>query len=117
MALGTDFLLTLTGDVDMTNGGSTQVVSISQAIQKKFRLIKDEWFADLSAGVPYYEEVWVKDPEIAHLEQIFKSTALELAEVKSVISMTLDYNKTTRTLLVRFEVDTIEGVISDSVEI
>lgn len=117
MALGTDFLLDDTGDIDMTNGASTQAVSVIQTVAKALRLIKGEWFADQSVGVPYFEDVWVKNPVMEHLEQVFKTAILEIEEVNTVLSLDLDYNADTRTLTVTFECDTIEGVISDSVVI
>jgi hypothetical protein len=115
MPLGTDFLLDASGDLDMTNGDITQAPSIVQAIQKKLRLIKGEWFADTSAGVPYYEEVWIKNPVPEHLEQIFKDAILSVEGVNSVVSLDLDYDNETRTLTVTFEADTVDGAAASEV--
>lgn len=113
MALGRDFLLEDGGDLDMTNGDVQQVVSIGQAVQKVLRLVRGEWFLDLAAGVPYFEYVLIKSPQREHIEQIIKAAILSVEGVRSVVSMTLDFDNSARRLTITFTADTDEGVITE----
>ncbi len=112
MALGTDFLLDASGDLNMTGGDASQVVRLDQAISNKLLLVAGEWFLNLDDGIPYYQEVLIKNPVIEHLETLFKDAILSFDEVDNVAEFTIDFDGPTRTLTIVWRAETPTGFLS-----
>ena len=73
------FQLDRDGDLLLTNNAltlTTGLEAIRQHLQCKFRLFMGEWFLDLEAGVPWFQEVFKKNTSFVVLQEIFKDTIL-----------------------------------------
>ena len=109
-----DLLLTDAGDLDVTGGAlhiAEDLTAIRQAISIHLRFFRGEWFLDTTAGLPYFQEVLIKNPQILAVQSIFRSELLKVPGVSSIESLILTYSASARTLDVAFRVVTDTGAI------
>lgn len=117
MTLGPCLMLDpATHDLVIENGALVIGVSVAQAIKCNLLFVRGEWFLDRTRGVPYFEQVFVKPVNLAHLRSLFSRTIEDTPGVDKVVKLDLDYEETTRMLSINFTASTDEGEISDSVE-
>lgn len=76
-----------------------------------------EWFLDTSHGVPYFEQVLLKQVDKVKIENVFRQKIAAVKGVKRVLKLNTQIDRKERLLLVEFEAETTEGVVSDSVRI
>lgn len=95
-----------TGDIQLLNGPRR----IAQQIKVTLLAFLGEWFLDTSFGVPYLDEVMVKNPRIGTLQAIFRAKIIDVPGVSRVRRLSFDLNRATRALSVTFEAETLEGL-------
>ncbi len=92
-------------DLDLTRG-KLNIVEDDEAIAQKLRvglrIFLGEFFADLEVGVPYYEKILVKNPQLGLIQQVFKKAILSCEGVTGVESMTAQFFSDTRKLVITF---------------
>lgn len=88
--------------------GADEVV---QMLRQELRFFFTEWFLDLNQGVPYYEEITVKNPNLQRLAAIFKDKILSIPGVLELISFDLTYENP-RELHLSFQVRSTDGIIT-----
>lgn len=98
-----DLLLDETGDIQFTD-------SITQAIAIRLRWFLNEWKLGPELGIPYYEEVFVKNPSTFLIEDRMLDAIYDVEEVTDVEDFRVSLNATTRKLLVIYKV--LAGEIS-----
>lgn len=104
----------LTHDLEYTDYDLVITDEKEQLIQNlKIRLLffLGEWFLDVTRGVPYFEEILIKNPNQARVESILKEQILETENVNEMLEFNLNYDNINRVLSVRFSVDTTFGII------
>jgi hypothetical protein len=101
--------LVLTSDVD-PNGTN----SILQDILQRLRLFLGEWFLDNTQGVPYFQQVFVKNPQMSKIEAIFIEVILSTSGVDSLIEYSFKTVPTTRRFEISFSAQTTKGVVDYS---
>ena len=84
---------------------------IQQRISQVLKTIAGEWFLDLDYGLPYFERVLVKNPNLPAVQDIFRRALLSVKGVSSVERLTLDLDTTSRTLRVDWVVSTDLGLL------
>jgi len=108
-----DFLLdTATYDVDIDNYDFQLVSGIDEVVQQvKIRLLffKGEWFLNTAQGLPFYDDILVKNPNIPNIDNIIKAEIVNTPNVNELLSYESEYNNTNRSLSISFEIDTIYG--------
>jgi len=108
-----DILLdTTTHDIEIENYDFELVTGIDKVVQQiKIRLLffKGEWFLDTLQGLPFYDDIFVKNPNIPNIDNIIKSEIVNTPNVKELLSYESDYDNTNRSLTITFEVDTLYG--------
>lgn len=101
------------GDLDLSSGNLRVETNPDQCTAWKltnlFRLAKGEWFADSRLGVPYLQYVFVKNPNLGIVEQIFRKVLLFPRGVSRILSGSLDFVTTNRSLAASFAVQTASG--------
>jgi hypothetical protein len=105
------------GDVLLTNGDLTLnsgIESVRQFLSQRLRLFLAEWYLDQDLGVPYFEEVLVKNPNPIVIDQIFKKEILSTRGVLSLEQFDLQLNTASRLLTVSFRARTLDGIIDFS---
>lgn len=66
-------------DVVFENGQLLTVSGTERRLQKiktVLLLVRGEWFRDTTIGVPYFEKVFVKSPDIANVKALYRDTIL-----------------------------------------
>lgn len=103
-------------DVAVINGDLALITNnldaVEQAIRQQLLLFYGEWFMDLSAGIPYIQTVFEKNPNLAALEAIFVDAILAVPGVIELLSFSIEVQNSIRLALVKFEVRTETGIIT-----
>ena len=100
------------GDLGLVNGDVVIVdgrEQIRQAIFCNFRFFLAEWFLDLREGVPYFQEILIKSPNLETVTAAFRETLLNTPGVQEINKFDLELDGSTRTLRFDFEVSTEDG--------
>lgn len=109
------FLQTSHGDLDMSSGNLVLVQDpsfiLAQKLTNQLRLILGEWFQDTRVGVPYFQHILIKNPDLRVIGQIFRSAFLQTPGVAEILSADLQFITTNRTLLANFKILTDTGAI------
>lgn len=83
---------------------------VRQTIECRLRFGRGEWFLDLSEGVPYYQVVLRKNPDLSAVRALFRRVIMSVPGVVSVPVLTLELDRATRGLSVAFEARCRTGV-------
>lgn len=76
-----------------------------------------EWFLDTSHGVPYFEQVLLKQVDKVKIENLFRQKIASVKGVKRVLKLNTQIDRKERSLLVEFEAETNKGLVRDIVAI
>ena len=98
-----DILLNRDGDLHITEQGDVLLTqSVRQAVKIRLLWFFREWRFAPQNGVPYYEEILVKNPNPERIRRIVKREASSVDEVTAVRNITVEYSKATREALIRY---------------
>lgn len=95
------------GDVAIEGGKlvlNTGAAYVRQKLLSRFRFFLGEWFLDERQGVPYYRDVFIKDPDVEVIRYLFLRVLESVPEVIGVSRFDVVYDKTARTLRFDFEI-------------
>lgn len=111
-----DILLDREGDIALTPEGDVSLVtSPVQAVLIKLRWFFKEWVFDPERGIPWYESVLVKDPDIEGIKKRFIREMLDVDDVKEVTQMDILLDPAARKAEVKFQFRTDEGTYNEEV--
>lgn len=109
------FAQTNTGDLDISTGNLAVVDDVPTVTAGKltnlFGLFKGEWFRDQRVGVPYFQYVYVKNPNLGIIQSLFRQVCMAAPGVARVVEMDLTYSPAQRTLAVQMQVQCDDGAI------
>lgn len=83
---------------------------IAQVLRQELRVFLGEWFLDTDEGIPYFEEILKKNPNVSTVDAIFKNKILESPGVIELTEYTLDFEN--RKLSLYFKARTEDGIIT-----
>lgn len=109
-----DIKLADDGDIDLTNGEMTLTSGLEatkQRLTQRMRFFFQEWFLDQSRGIPYIQQVFVKNPNPVVIDAIFKKEILSDPAVIELQRFELDLETASRALTITFRVVTTDGPI------
>lgn len=101
-------------DLDIQNNNFVLVDGISalrDRLRTNLRTFKGEWYLDPQLGVPYFSTVFKKPVNFGALNTVFSNIIRGTEGVKSLNSLSLDLNSSTRELTVDFRVSADNGTI------
>lgn len=78
-------------------------------LQGRFNLALGEWFLNTAIGVPYFQVVLIKNPDLGAIDQLFRKIILGTPPIVSVSDLSLDYDRRARTLAYSFRAQTDAG--------
>lgn len=108
-----DLALTAGGDLEIPIRMATADEAIAQHILIRLRFVRGEWFLDDSIGVPYFEKVLVKNPNLPVISSIMQRAISETPGVASVDDFVLTLDAATRRASVSFSCTTDTGAALD----
>lgn len=88
-----------------------------QNLKIRLLTIFGEWFLDTTEGVKYFEEIWVKNPNLNNIAALLKATILETENTVSIVDFTITLHPTTRILEITFTVQSTYGTVTFSEEL
>jgi hypothetical protein len=105
-----DLLLTRYGDlyIDPATGDIQITDSVEQAIRIRLLWFWREWRLGPGKGIPYWEEIFVKNPNKLRLRQIFREAIMSVEEVVDVLDLGVAIDPATRILTVRYKARTTD---------
>lgn len=84
-----------------------------QHVRSRLLFYMGEWFLDIKAGTPYFQQIFTKPANLANIESILKYRILNTPGVSKLIEFSLDYTgESERRLNVSFTAETIYGMIN-----
>lgn len=90
---------------------------VAQQIKMNLLTFLGEWFLDETWGVPYLEQILVKNPRMPSVETILRDHINNVPHVTKINSLGFEWNRRVRALFVTFEASTDYGVIKDSLKL
>lgn len=115
---GTDLGLDpLTGDIAFEDGDLVLIEgvdAVAQTLKQRLSFGLGEWFLSINEGVPYFQTILVKNPNIAAIEGIFRNTILSTPGVLELLSLDFDFDSRNRVFEVNFEARSQQGNINFS---
>lgn len=100
-----DFKLDTFGELDLTTRDLQFVTgadAVAQHLKIRLRFIRGEWFLDQRIGIPYYSQIFVKSPNLAAVETIYRRAITETPGVESLDRFDFDFDARTRELSITF---------------
>jgi len=82
---------------------SDLVAETAQRLTIKFKFFLGEWLLDDRVGLPLYEKVLVKNPNLSEIRRIYRSVILNDPAVDTLENFDLELNTSTRTLSLDFQ--------------
>lgn len=98
------------GDAEILGDGD-ELEATAQEIRSRFLLFRGSYFRDLREGVPWYQDILVKGPDIPRVRELLRQTILTHPAIVDVLSLTIEQNKTARSASVVWEARTVDGQI------
>lgn len=90
---------------------------IAQEIKINLLTFLGEWFLDETWGVPYLEDILIKNPRMSLVEAILREHISSIPDVNSITSFGLNWDRAARTLRIDFGCDTTLGPIQQSAKL
>jgi len=102
-----DIALNNEWDIDLSVSNSARLVDGTGAIEQHWRsrmqTFQGEWLLDQRIGLPYYQSILVKNPEMPSISFLFRRATLETPGIASVTYCNLALDRATRKLTVVVE--------------
>lgn len=113
-----DILLdTTTHDIKLTMVNGLLELTLTDgpaAVEQDWKIrmwtFKGEWFADQRIGVPYFQNILVKNPDLTLIGSIFRRVALSTTGIAAVLDLTMGFERVSRNLTVAIEVRLEDGI-------
>ena len=113
-----DIQLDEDGDIKLTSIGDFGLVdSVIQQIRIKLLWFFNEWQWNEELGLHYYENLFVKNPDIRMIEEEIRETIFNVKEITEVPTVSIRLDKETRTAYVSFVAKTDRETYRREVEI
>lgn len=111
-----DIQLNSDGDIAISeNGDVSTTESVRQAVMIRLRWIYDEWRLGPEFGFPWFEEVFVKNPNTIKIRTLVKEEIMKVEEVKAAAVTSVDYDPAKRTATFRYTVTVGEDTFREEV--
>jgi len=84
----------------------------AQILKLRLYIIKGEWYLNNSIGLPYFDEILIKNPNLSRIEDLMKREIIAVTGEQSIKTFNLEYNNITRELTVTFTVQVDEELLT-----
>lgn len=98
-----DILLEPSGDLSLSEDGDIRLEnSVRQKIRIRILWFAGEWRWNEELGMPYYENLLIKNPDTEHFEDALREAIFDVDEVTEVQDVEVDYDSQTREAVIRY---------------
>jgi len=112
----TDIMLTKDGDLAISETGDISVTeSVRQAILVRLRWIYQEWRLGPEYGFPWFEEIWVKNPNEVKIRHLIREEIMTVEEVVAAKVLDFRFDKKNRAVTITYEAETTEETFREEV--
>jgi len=101
-----------TGDLLIENFDAQLVRGIDQIAQNltiRLRFILGEWYLNILAGLPYYQYIFIKDPNQIQVETFITEEIANTNGVQEITEFSSDFDGISRRFSVNFSCITVDG--------
>lgn len=111
-----DILLDWEGDIALsTQGDIALVTSPVQTVMIKLKWYFQEWVFDPEKGIPWFESILIKKPDMDSIKKILIREILEVEEVIEVPQMQVLLDMEKRAAIIRFQFRTSKEIYNEEV--
>lgn len=96
------------GDLVMIDG----LTEIQQNVLQRLSVFFGEWFMDTTIGIPYFNEILIKNPDQSKVDALFSNTISKTPGVIGLLSYSFTPDFINRTLNVSFSAQTTQGIVN-----
>lgn len=101
------YLSRLTDDVEIDIAGRARLTETleedtEQRLRGVLRIFLSEWFLDSRLGLPYFQEILIKNPNLGAIRTAFTSRILQDRAVTGLTEFKVDWDRSMRHLSVSF---------------
>lgn len=108
-------LLIVDGDLVLTSDvNPVGTDPVLQGVLQNISLALGEWFLDLSAGLPWLQQILVKNPDQSKIDAILRSAILATPGIVRLNSYSFDLSLKTRSGTIRFSAQKTDGRVDYS---
>lgn len=105
-------LLLVDGDLCLTSDANPiGTHPVLQTILQRLRMFRGEWFLNTTLGVPYYQQILVKNPNRSSIDLAVQSTILGTPGVARLVDYSAKYTTANRVISIAFRAATRTGII------
>ena len=115
-----DLALDNTGDLLVEDYDLLLIDGLDQVIQNvtiRLRFFLGEWFLDTEAGMPYYQDFFIKAPNQIRVESLIKQEILDTEGINEITAFDAEFNSSLREFSVNFSAIADEGEIELEVSV
>jgi hypothetical protein len=99
-----DLKLNNSGDLEISDTGDVVLTqSVRQAVQIRLRWLFGEWRFTPEAGVPYFERIMVKKPDIEGVKQILRTEIMAVDGMTDVKNLEVSIDSKSRVATITFD--------------
>ncbi len=111
-----DIKLDKNGDIDVSAVGDISLTaSVRQAVLIRLRWIYGEWKLHPDYGFHWFEEVFVKNPNLVKIRSLIRDEILQVEGVKAAEVTVVKYDKERREASVAYTLTVDEGTFREEV--
>jgi len=113
-----DMLLDSGGDLYVGEGGDIALTeSVRQAVKIRLLWFLGEWRFEPEYGIPYYEEILIKNLDLEFARQAIRDEAVSVEGVLDVLDIGISVQKPSRNAAVSLTVVTDEGAYREELAV
>lgn len=113
-----DILLDKTGDLCISATGDIKLGdSVAQKIRIRLLWFEGEWRWDVDEGMPYFDRLFIKNPDIDYVESVVRERIFEVDEVTEVKEVSVLFDAKSREAVIRYTALTDLEKIREEVKI
>jgi hypothetical protein len=79
---------------------------IAQNLLIRLRFMLGEWYLDITAGIPYYQDILIKSPNQFRVESVIKEEIVNTEGVREITSFISEYSASNRRFSIQFSCQT-----------
>ncbi len=98
------------GDLVLVDGKE----AILQHVLQRLRIFLGEWFLDTSIGLPYFQQILVKNPDQGKIDALFMNQIQGTPGVTLLNSYSASVDTLKRVLTIKFSCETTSGTVNYS---